>query len=118
MGKKVHYINNKRFEEIIPLYLQSPREYEDELMGLFDLLITNIIESFKFNIDKEDAKQECFLLILKTLKNFKPSKGSAFNYFTTVIVNNLKLLYTKNKKYEKKITEYQALKGDYKPSSS
>ena len=111
MGKKVYYIDNKRFEEIIPLYLQTPREHEDELMGLFDLLISNIIESFKFNIDKEDAKQECFLLILKTLKNFQPSKGSAFNYFTTVIVNNLKLLYTKNKKYEKKISEYQEIKG-------
>ena len=85
MGKKVYYIDNKRFEEIIPLYLQDPREYEDELMGLFDLLITNIAESFKFNIDKDDAKQECFLLILKTLKNFKPSKGSAFNYFTISI---------------------------------
>jgi DNA-directed RNA polymerase specialized sigma24 family protein len=117
MGKKVYYIDNKRFEEIIPLYLQTPREYEDELMGLFDLLISNIIESFKFNIDKEDAKQECFLLILKTLKNFQPSKGSAFNYFTTVIVNNLKLLYTKNKKYEKKINEYMELKGHQSPSS-
>lgn len=117
MGKRVHYINNKRFEEIIPLYLSTPKEYEDELMGLFDLLITNILESFKFNIDKEDAKQECFLLILKTLKNFQPSKGSAFNYFTTVIVNNLKLLYTKNKKYELKITEYQELKGDHKLNS-
>jgi len=113
----VHYINNKRFEEIIPLYLSTPKEYEDELMELFDLLITNILESFKFNIDKEDAKQECFLLILKTLKNFQPSKGSAFNYFTTVIVNNLKLLYTKNKKYEIKLTEYQELKGNHKPSS-
>ena len=118
MVKKVHYLNNKRFEEIIPLYLSNKRDYEDELMELFDLLITNIIEGFKFNIDKDDAKQECFLLILKTLKNFQPSKGSAFNYFTTVIVNNLKLLYTKNKKYEKKINEYQDLRGDYKPSSS
>jgi len=117
MGKKVYYIDNKRFEEIIPLYLTSNAEYVDELMGLFDLLITNIIESFKFNIDKDDAKQECFLLILKTLRNFQPSKGSAFNYFTTVIVNNLKLLYTKNKKYEKKITEYQGT-FNQNPSSS
>lgn len=117
MGKKVYYIDNKRFEEIIPLYLSNHTEYEDELMGLFDLLITNIIGSFKFNIDKEDAKQECFVLILKTLKNFQPSKGSAFNYFTTVIVNNLKLLYTKNKKYEKKISEYHDLVSDHRPSS-
>ena len=85
-------------------------------MALFDLLITNIIESFKFNIDKDDAKQECFLLILKTLKNFKPSKGSAFNYFTTVIVNNMKLLYRKNKKYEKKLAEYQDFFNERKPT--
>ena len=117
MGRKMYYINNSRFEEIIPLYLTTPKEYENELMGLFDLLISNIIESFKFNIDKDDAKQECFLLILKTLKNFQPSKGSAFNYFTTVIINNLKLLYTKNRKYELKIIEYQELQQDQTPSS-
>jgi DNA-directed RNA polymerase specialized sigma24 family protein len=117
MGKKGHYIDNKRFEEIIPLYLNTPKEYEDELMGLFDLLITNILESFKFNIDKDDAKQECFLLILKTLKNFQPDKGSAFNYFTTVIVNNLRLLFTKNKKYETKLAEFQEIKGDQTPKS-
>mgnify|MGYP003676187945 FL=1 len=115
MGKNMHYINNKRFEEIIPLYLQNSSEYEDELMALFDLLITNILESFKFKIDKDDAKQECFLLVLKTLKNFKSSKGSAFNYFTTVIVNNLKLLYTKNKKYRNKLEEYQERLGDSSP---
>lgn len=118
MGKKMYYINNKRFEEIIPLYLRCPKSYEEELMGLFDLLITNIIESFKFSIDKEDAKQECFLLILKTLNNFEPTKGSAFNYFTTVIVNNLKLLYTKNRKYEKKISEYIDIKTNHNPNAS
>ena len=119
MGKRMYYINNKRFEEIIPLYLQYPEEYEEELMNLFDLLITNIIESFKFSIDKDDAKQECFLLILKTLKNFQPSKGSAFNYFTTVILNNLRLLYSKNKRYNEKLEAYKSYKtGHYIPSSA
>ena len=109
MGNKKHYIDNKRFEELIPLYLDDPRGYEDELMAMFDILITNILASFKFNVDKDDAKQECFLLVLKTLKNFERDRGAAFNYFTTVIVNNLKLLYTKNKKYEKKLEDYQDL---------
>ena len=63
--------------------------------------------SFKFKVDFDDAKQECFMLVFKTLKNFKPSSGSAFNYFTTVIVNNLKLIYTKNKKYQKKLKDYR-----------
>lgn len=63
--------------------------------------------SFNFNVDFDDAKQECFLLSFKTLKNFNPDNGAAFNYFTTVIVNNLKLIFTKNKKYRQKIQKYQ-----------
>ena len=103
---KNHYIDNDRFEEIILSYQRDPEKYEEELVSLFDVLIQNIIETFKFNVDPDDAKQECFTLVLKTVKNFKPRKGSAFNYFTTVIINNLKLLYTREKKYAKKIENY------------
>tara|TARA_Y100000296_G_scaffold77741_1_gene99629 strand:+ start:433 stop:777 length:345 start_codon:yes stop_codon:yes gene_type:complete len=101
-----HYINNAEFEKLIKAYLEDPKKYEDELMPMFDKLIENIMLSFKFNVDLEDAKQECFLLILKTLKNFNPNQGSAFNYFTTIVVNNLKLIYSKNKKYNEKIKKY------------
>ena len=103
---KNYYINNEEFEKLILLYQQDPKAHEEELVSLFDLLITNIIESFKFKVDPDDAKQDCFALVLKTIKNFKPRKGTAFNYFTTIIVNNLKLLYTREKKYQKKIDAY------------
>ena len=109
---KNHYINNKRFEEIILLYQQDPETYEDDLVTLFDLLITNIIESFRFKVDPDDAKQECFALVLKTVKNFKPRKGTAFNYFTTIVINNLKLMYTRDKKYRQKIDNYIERKKD------
>tara|TARA_R110000824_G_scaffold340304_1_gene526807 strand:+ start:98 stop:442 length:345 start_codon:yes stop_codon:yes gene_type:complete len=109
---KSHYINNSAFEKLIKAYLKDPKKYEDELMPMFDKLIENIMLSFKFNVDLEDAKQECFLLILKTLKNFNPQHGSAFNYFTTIIVNNLKLIYSKNKKYSEKIRKYTETKKD------
>ena len=111
---KNHYLNNKEFEETIKNYLENPSEYEDELVSKMDLLITNIIHTFKFKIDPDDAKQECFVLAFKILKNFDPKNGSAFNYFTTVFVNNMKLLYTKNKKYVEKIQKYQEFK---KPDS-
>lgn len=101
-----NYIDNKRFEILVDEYTQKNRNNEDELFEMFDLLITNILLGFRFNIDLEDAKQECFLLILKVLQNFDTSKGTAFNYFTTVIVNNLRLLYTKNKRYDEKILSY------------
>ena len=107
---KNHYLNNKEFEETIKNYLENPSEYEDELVSKMDLLITNIIHTFKFKIDPDDAKQECFVLAFKILKNFDPKNGSAFNYFTTVFVNNMKLLYTKNKKYVEKIQRYQEFK--------
>ena len=103
---KNHYIDNDRFEEIILLYQQDPETHQDYLVSLFDLLIRNIIESFRFKVDPDDAKQECFALVLKTVKNFKPRKGTAFNYFTTIIVNNMKLLYTRDKKYKQKIENY------------
>ena len=97
-----HYIDNEEFERIILSYKEDPEKHEEELVSLFDLLITNIIESFRFKVDADDAKQDCFTLVLKTVKNFTPKKGTAFNYFTTIVVNNLKLLYTKEKKYQKK----------------
>ena len=105
--KKKHYINNKEFEETIYNYLENPEEYEEILIKQLDLLISSILISFKFKVDYDDAKQECFVLSLKVLKNFSREKGSAFNYFTTVIVNNLKLIYTKNKKYQEKIQQYR-----------
>ena len=105
--KKNNYLDNTRFEQVIKGYLENESEYETELVELLDVLITNILMSFKFKVDPDDAKQECFMLVFKTLKNFKPGNGSAFNYFTTVIVNNLKLLYTKNKKYHKKLQDYK-----------
>ena len=106
---KNHYIDNKRFEEVIRGYLEDNSAYESELVKLLDTLITNILMSFKFRVDYDDAKQECFMLAFKTLKNFKPGNGSAFSYFTTVIFTNLKLLYTKDKKYNKKLQDYREL---------
>ena len=109
---KKHYIDNKEFERIIISYKADPDNYEEDLVSLFDLLINNIVDTFKFQVDPDDAKQECFALVLKTVKNFTPKKGTAFNYFTTVIVNNLKLLYTREKKYNQKIENYINLLKD------
>ena len=104
--RKKHYIDNKRFEELILKYLENQKEHEVELMEMFDKLISNIIDSFGFKMEKDDARQECFFLVLRTLKNFNPNKGKAFNFFTTIILNNLKLLFTKHKKYNEKINNY------------
>ena len=104
--KKKNYIDNKRFEKLIQQYLKDPKPAEDELFAMFGLLIDNIITGFKFNVSIEDATQDCFLLILKTLKNFDKTRGNAFSYFTSVVLNHLSLIYTKAKKYNEKIVAY------------
>tara|TARA_Y100001973_G_C5163926_1_gene315019 strand:- start:886 stop:1239 length:354 start_codon:yes stop_codon:yes gene_type:complete len=108
-----YYIDNRRFETLIQEFKSGDKSQEDELFGMFDTLINRLMLSFKFNVDHEEAKQECFLLILKVLKNFNRDSGQAFNYFTTVILNNLRLLYSKNKRYNEKLESYR----NYKTSS-
>jgi DNA-directed RNA polymerase specialized sigma24 family protein len=102
-----YYIDNKKFEALIQEFKSGDRSVEDELFEMFDMLINRLMLSFKFNVDHEEAKQECFLLILKVLKNFNRDSGQAFNYFTTVILNNLRLLYSKNKRYNEKLESYR-----------
>jgi DNA-directed RNA polymerase specialized sigma24 family protein len=114
-----NYIDNDKFESHIQEFKQGDKSNENELFEMFDTLITRLILSFRFNVDHEEAKQECFLLIIKVLNNFNRESGQAFNYFTTVILNNLRLIYTKNKKYNEKLEQYKQTKsGDYTPSSA
>lgn len=113
------YIDNKRFEYLIQSYSSDNKENEEELFNIFSLLIDRLMNGFSFKVDKEEAKQECLLLILKVLRNFDKSRGAAFNYFTTIILNNLRLIYTKRKKYLDKIQSYTEYKtGIYNPSSA
>ena len=83
-----------------------PRAVTDPLISMFYCLIENIVTSFNFSVDIDDAKQDSMVLVLRILNNFKASNGTAFNYFTTVIVNNLKLIYSKDKTYKLKLEEY------------
>jgi DNA-directed RNA polymerase specialized sigma subunit len=110
-----NYIDNTRFEELVLRYCKNDKTSEDELMKMFDILIDNIFMAFNFDLDQEDSKQECFLLIIRVLKNFDESKGNAFNYFTTVILNNLRLMYTKNKIYNEKLETYFERKSHIMP---
>jgi DNA-directed RNA polymerase specialized sigma24 family protein len=116
-----NYIDNKRFEELIQSYSTGDMTVQEELFDLFGILIDRLMSGYSFKVDKDEAKQECFLLILRVLKNFNRESGAAFNYFTTVILNNLRLVYTKNKRYQAKLQEFTDFKlgiNSYSPSSA
>jgi len=101
------YLNNERFEKVIAGYKTHPSIWEEELIENFDLLIKNIFDGFKFQgVEFDDVRQDCFLLIFSKMMNFSPNKGTAFNFFTTVILNNIRLLYSKEKKQKEKVQAY------------
>ena len=103
------YINNDRFEKVIAGYKTHPAIWEDELIENFELLIKNIFDGFKFQgVEFDDVKQDCFLLIFSKITNFSPNKGTAFNFFTTVILNNIRLMYSKEKRQKEKVQAYLA----------
>lgn len=103
-----HYLDNTRLEELIELYQEDPDKHGNELCEMLDLLIINIYKTWKFTIDIDDAKQDCFIAVFNAIQrgNFKSSKSTAFNYFTSVISNELKTQYKKNKRYYEKIDEF------------
>ena len=57
MASGNHYINNKEFEQLIIKYQADPDTYGNELFGMYDLLINNIMDSFGFDVDRDDAKK-------------------------------------------------------------
>jgi DNA-directed RNA polymerase specialized sigma subunit len=101
------YLDNERFEKVIAGYKTHPSIWEDELIDNFDLLIKNIFDGFKFQgVEFDDVRQDCFLLIFSKIINFSPEKGTAFNFFTTVILKNIRLMYSKEKRQKEKVQAY------------
>ncbi len=108
------YINNKEFEGLIKLYIDSTRESKKKskdkkpaepilcecIANYFYLLSDNIVRAFRFSlVDEEDAKQEAVLVCLKKIDKFDIERGKAFNYFTTMILNHYRQLYRSARNY-------------------
>lgn len=105
------YINNKEFENIITIYQEALGQKKSSgiepdpiicecIANFFYLLSENIIRAFRFSmVDEEDAKQEAVMVCLKKIERFDVSRGKAFNYFTTMILNHYRQLYRSARNY-------------------
>jgi hypothetical protein len=85
------------------------------LADAFYTLSKNIVRYAKFsNIDEDDAVQEGVLICFERVEKFDPSKGKAFNYMTTCILNHFRQLWRTAKNYnelKKKYSKIFALKN-------
>lgn len=72
-----------------------------ELAKAFYTLSQNIVKYAKFShIDEDDSIQEGVVICFERAEKFDPSKGKAFNYMTTCILNHFKQLYRAARNYQ------------------
>jgi len=86
----------------------SFEESQDSLATAFYTLSENIARYAKFSfIDPDDAIQEGVLICFEKIDRFDPSKGKAFNYMTTCILNHYRQLYRSARNYNELKKRYQ-----------
>jgi len=94
------------------------RDSQDELTAMYYKLVTNIVGYSKFKlIDPQDSIQDTVMLLLDKTIKFDVSKGKAFNYLSTVVLNNLRQLFRSAKHFvetKRKFADHLASK---EPSS-
>jgi hypothetical protein len=80
------------------------------LADAFYTLSKNIVRYAKFsNIDEDDAVQEGVLICFERVEKFDPTKGKAFNYLTTCILNHFRQLWRTAKNYNELKKKYGKL---------
>lgn len=98
-GKIVHDHNfyKSEYEKYKIQYQKS----QEDLTTAFYVLSQNLARYAKdIIIDMDDTIQEGVLTCLLKIDKFKPGKGKAFSYFTSVILNNSKQMYRSYKVYK------------------
>lgn len=80
-------------------------KYQQELTHAFYILSENL-STYYLNrfpgysgMDIDDATQEAVLICFEKIDRFDPSKGMAFNYMTTCIINHFRQIYRSNRNY-------------------
>lgn len=104
------YVNNKDLLDLIVLYREEEDDsiINDELARAFLVMANEIFDWQKINnLIKEEASNEAAFVCMRKAKScFDPARGSAFPYFTTVIVNYYRQQMRSQKSYTKMLGEF------------
>jgi DNA-directed RNA polymerase specialized sigma subunit len=104
---KIHLkIENQEIADAHEDFISSQKILADA----FYTLSKNIVRYAKFsNIDEDDAIQEGVLTCFERVEKFDPTKGKAFNYLTTCILNHFRQLWRTAKNYNELKKKYSKL---------
>jgi hypothetical protein len=89
-------LQEKRYSEVCTNF----KKLQEQLSFAFYVLSENVAGFSRFQgIDLDDAIQEGVLICFDKLDRFDASKGKAFNYLTTCILNHYRQIYRSIRSY-------------------
>lgn len=98
---KNHYLsNNVLTDGIVRWQQEQTPAHQAELEMYFDVLASAIVKYTRFKnigLTRDEQIKELVQISFAKVNRFNPCKGKAFNYFTTVMINQLRQLYRKHK---------------------
>lgn len=108
--RRREYINNKDLLDLIVLFREEAEDeiIKDELANAFLLLANEIFDWQKISALKKDeaTNEAAFICMQKAATCFNPERGSAFPYFTTVIVNYFRQQMRSQNSYNRMLGEF------------
>lgn len=102
--ERVKRMKNRRRKAMKPV--------TDRLWEMFFILSTNyagyLVASKFTKIDPDETIQECTMCCMRGIMKFKPDRGTAFNYFTQAIYNQILAVDAKHFRYRKLVDDAAA----------
>jgi DNA-directed RNA polymerase specialized sigma24 family protein len=75
------------------------------LTTILENIVNGVVSKYGYGEDREDAKQEAWILFLRHLNKVK-LEGSPFNYLTTITMNAVRHLHRQNANNTRLMYEY------------
>lgn len=97
-GGDLKYVSNKVISELVANW-HSTGEMPLQLVEVVTTMSTGLRNRYTRQIEVEDAVQIGLLAIVRLKEKFDPSR-ELFNYFTTIILNDLRKQRMKNKRWD------------------
>ena len=101
------YLEEGEVEKAVNLYRDYPSTAHGKALGhIFQILAQTCIKYAKLPKQAKMTEKNCVYACFDKVNNFNPSKGKAFNYFTTIILNQMRREYRAWKSIVEKKKKY------------
>ena len=101
-----HYVTEQECQEAYRLAQEAGDPAK--LGQVAGLIATQYLATIKTPLDLEDVAQEAVLTVLSKCNNYKPDKGKAFNYVTTVVQRTFLQAFRSHRTYQEKVDRLRA----------